>query len=1135
MPGLGPFHRTDAGLLPVRLEGLRFSELGEHVLQSLQNFQWKRSSKAMTTAKDFLFPLPLGDCYHVQPEMQPWLTAVLRGLNSMYGSGQTNNQVPTALQKRVAQTVMGFLQRCFLWQEVVPQISFEDLFRVKGVDYRGEEIKLARSFNWECIAAAFPDEVGTLAIKDFCTGGCLSYINDFECFLRPQDQQHLGRVPRTMVADVDWPEVCAGLVRTGICGILPKRSLYHVGSTPLLNGLFAVSKNEFKDGVELHRLIMNMVPLNQLCLPFKGAVDTLPTVAGLNAFYLEEGEVAMMASEDINCFYYLFKIPSSWQRYMGFSREVPSCLCPPEFQGEPCHLVARVLPMGFLNSVGLAQHIHRNVVGWALKKAGSAGGGERELRRDRPPTVSRDLFRVYLDNWDQIRKVDRFLAAEIEGKPSEEQQAMRSEYAAVQLPRHPGKSVEGALTAEVQGAVIDGNAGVAYAKPDKILKYMGLAWELVHRGRATQRELQVIAGGLVYICMFRRPLLCGLNAIWRHIETLKGDSAVARRAVPLEVKEEVMRFLALVPLAQMDFRLPMEPQVTASDASMSGGGLCATVGLTSYGLLAQAALTRGETEEPFELTEVLTVGLFDGIGALRVAAELLHLPVAGHISVECNAAANRVVEASFPGTRHVSSVEGVTAEEVQTWACTYTSVGVVLLGAGPPCQGVSGLNADRKGSQRDLRSALYKEIPRVRDLVHQFFPWAQVHLFVESVASIDSQDRALMSRDLGLIPYRVDAAGVSLARRPRLYWLTWELTPEEGLTPQPMDGLEWMAVKSVELTAVVDQKDFLQPGWSLPPGHRFPTFTTARPSPRPGRRPAGLQGCDAETRQRWEADLHRYPPYQYRPEYCAHHSSGAVRMATVVERETILGFPANYTEQCWPKASRHGSEFIDARMTLLGNSWSVPVVLLLLKQLFERLGICPRATVQELVNRCAPGQGVRLQTVLQRPPVRREATGVYPDSGLARRLSGLTSTKGEDLLLQASSETLLGHQRLRQTIPAKLWKWKEITGWQWRTSGDHINLLEMRAALTTIKWVLQKRKTWGCRMVHLTDSLVVLHALTRGRSSSVKLRRTIMRINSLLLASNLHPVWAYVHTSLNPADRPSRRIKCQKWRKLKSI
>ena len=126
-----------------------------------------------------------------------------------------------------------------------------------------------------------------------------------------------------MVAESDWPEVCAGLLRLGICGVLPRSCLYHVGSTPLLNGLFAVSKNEFKDGVELHRLIMNLVPLNRLCLPFKGAVDTLPTIAGLSAFYLEEGEVAMMASEDIKCFYYLFRIPPSWHRYMGFAREVP--------------------------------------------------------------------------------------------------------------------------------------------------------------------------------------------------------------------------------------------------------------------------------------------------------------------------------------------------------------------------------------------------------------------------------------------------------------------------------------------------------------------------------------------------------------------------------------------------------------------------------------------------------------------------------------------------------------------------------------------------------------------------------------------------------------------------------------------
>ena len=81
------------------------------------------------------------------------------------------------------------------------------------------------------------------------------------------------------------------------------------------------------------------------------------------------------------------------------------------------------------------------------------------------------------------------------------------------LPRHPKKAVEGSRVAEVQGAYIDGGAGVAMARPSKNLKYLGLTWELVHRGSATQKELQIVGGGLVYFCVFRRALLCTLNAI----------------------------------------------------------------------------------------------------------------------------------------------------------------------------------------------------------------------------------------------------------------------------------------------------------------------------------------------------------------------------------------------------------------------------------------------------------------------------------------------------------------------------------------------------------------------------------------------------------------------------------------------
>ena len=98
-------------------------------------------------------------------------------------------------------------------------------------------------------------------------------------------------------------------------------------------------------------------------------------------------------------------------------------------------------------------------------------------------------------------------------------------------------------------------------------------------------------------------------------------------------------------------------------------------------------------------------------------------------------------------------------------------------------------------------------------------------------------------------------------------------------------------------------------------------------------------------------------------------------------------------------------------------------------------------------------------------------------------------------------------------------------------SSEHINLLEMRAVLTALKWRFARKGWIRTRFVHLVDSQVCLHALARGRSSSRKLRRTLLRINSLLLASGAHGVWTYVHTELNPADRPSRRPVKKKWLK----
>lgn len=81
--------------------------------------------------------------------------------------------------------------------------------------------------------------------------------------------------------------------------------------------------------------------------------------------------------------------------------------------------------------------------------------------------------------------------------------------------------------------------------------------------------------------------------------------------------------------------------------------------------------------------QILSIGLFDGIGALRVALDLLQVPVLAHISVETNAMAHRVVEAHFPNTEFVHNVADVDENLVQQWSGRYSQCSLVLLGGGP--------------------------------------------------------------------------------------------------------------------------------------------------------------------------------------------------------------------------------------------------------------------------------------------------------------------------------------------------------------------------------------------------------------------------------------------------------------------
>ena len=906
--------------------------------------------------------------------------------------------------------------------------------------------------------------------------------------------------------------------------------MHRVQGSLLLNGLFGVSKGEFKDGVEIMRLIMNLIPLNGICKSVEGDVATLPSWSGMTAFQLHPTENLVISSEDVRCFFYIFAVPEDWYPFLAFNRPVSAKV---SGDHEKRHfLCSKVLPMGFKNSVSLAQHVHRFVTKITLKSFPGLRGFESEIRKDRPFSSSPELFRIYLDNFDELRKVNKFMAEAIEGKVSPLVTGLREEYLRMGIPRHPKKSVQQSTKAEVQGALVDGVKGIAFPKPDKILKYTQLACSLIESESCTVKQAQVVGGGFVYFAMFRRPLLGALNVIWRFIVEFDGLPPFIRRPIPKEVKAELGRFVGLVPLAFMDFRCDISSRVTASDASEYGGGVCVSKALTPTGCVAAQTKVRGDILEPQDASPVLTIGLFDGIGAVRVAADALGWTVIGHVSVECDDLARRVLESQFPQCVEVPDVNLVNKDMVKDWAARFGQVELVLVGSGPPCQGVSGLNAERKGALKDHRSSLFQHVPRITQLVKEAFPWAQVRSLMESVSSMDEKDRVLMSAAVGMAPWQVDGESFSLARRPRLYWLDWDLFADDNLAVQPATETGFHSLHRVQGRVPVDAKDYLSPGWSLV-GDRLPTFTTSRPRDFPGHKPAGLKTCQPHEISRWQADQHRFPPYQYADVHCLQNKKGEIRLPNVEEREVIMGFPRNYTVHCMKKADQDTVAHRDKRLSLLGNSWNVTVVTWLLGCLGWVLGLNSRVTGQEAVARTSPGCRNDLQTFLRRPHMKQVRKGAVPqghDRKLVHKLMSMVSLKGEDLMIQASSEDRVQYHRLRASIPANLWKWATAASWRWTGNREHINVLEMRAVLCSLRWRLERQHKVHIKFVHLVDSQVCLHALSRCRSSSRKLRRTLLRINSLLLATGSHVLWTYVHTKQNPADAPSRRAGKRKWR-----
>ena len=86
----------------------------------------------------------------------------------------------------------------------------------------------------------------------------------------------------------------------------------------------------------------------------------------------------------------------------------------------------------------------------------------------------------------------------------------------------------------------------------------------------------------------------------------------------------------------------------------------------------------------------------------------------------------------------------------------------------------------------------------------------------------------------------------------------------------------------------------------------------------------------------------------------------------------------------------------------------------------------------------------------------------------------------------------------------------------------HIHALELQALFVGLRWRVRSSASLGTRICCFLDSQVALSVAAKGRSSSHQLNRVLRRLNAFCLAANIQPFYVYVHTSMNPADAPSR-------------
>lgn len=130
----------------------------------------------------------------------------------------------------------------------------------------------------------------------------------------------------------------------------------------------------------------------------------------------------------------------------------------------------------------------------------------------------------------------------------------------------------------------------------------------------------------------------------------------------------------------------------------------------------------------------------------------------------------------------------------------YPRTPYVLVAGGPPSEACAGL------SNCDPVSALHSQVCRIRDLCKDAFSWCEILVLMTSGCSMDEKGRVEITRAIGMLPFKINALGLSLCRRPRSWWFD----EVEIYLPPNSEARSW---GQISFNVEVNPHDYLAYGW----------------------------------------------------------------------------------------------------------------------------------------------------------------------------------------------------------------------------------------------------------------------------------------------------------------------------------